>query len=108
MRSGKLRDVVTLKRKETTRGELGEEIVSWKSVGTVFAQVIYEGGGESPSKRTEGDFTNRVIFLIRYRSDVISSDRLEYQGKVFTIDGLKPVSLGRYYDGLEIIGNHRE
>lgn len=102
MRSGKLRDVVTLQRKETTRGDFGQEVVTWRTVGTVFAQVTQDGGSEAPSKRTEGDFASSVTFLIRYRSDVVSSDRLQYGGKTYSIDGLKPVSLGRYYDGLQI------
>lgn len=107
MKPGRLRESIIIQKKITSRGALGEEVVSWATRATVFGEIVAQMGAEAPKRHFEGEFEEPVTFLIRYRNDVESSDRLFHNGKTYTIDGMRALSLTRYNDGLEIKGVHR-
>jgi SPP1 family predicted phage head-tail adaptor len=107
MKSGRLRESITIEKKVTARGALGEQIVSWTKRAQVFAQIVAEMGGESPKRNFEGEYEQPVTFLIRYRTDISSADRIVHGSKTYSIDGMKVLSLTRYNDAMEIKGVHR-
>lgn len=107
MKSGRLRDVITIQRKQITVGDMGQQATAWRAHAQVFAQVKSEMGAEAPVRRTEGEYEEPITFWIRYLEDVNSADRILYKSKQYTIDGLRPLSLSRYNDALEIKAVHR-
>lgn len=108
MKSGRLRESILIEKKIASRGELGEQDITWLKRAQVFAQLTVEMGNEVPKRNYEGDYEQPVTFLIRYRSDILSSDRIVHSGKTYSIDGMRPVSLTRHNDGLEIKGVYRD
>lgn len=107
MKSGRLRESITIEQKTASRGELGQEIITWTPRAKVFAQLTRQTGSESPKRNFEGDFEEPATFLIRFRSDIASGDRIVHNGKVYSIDKMQPISTTRHQDALELTGVHR-
>jgi SPP1 family predicted phage head-tail adaptor len=107
MKPGRLREVITLQRRVDDHDDMGQRITTWQDYATVFCQINYDMGTEAPKNRTEGEFERPAGFIIRHRSDVNSADRIVYKKQIFIIEGMKPLSVTRYYDALELRGVHR-
>lgn len=107
MRPGRLRESIVIMRKSVSRGEIGQEITQWTQRAKVFAEVNRDQSSESPKRNFEGEHEEPATFLIRYRSDISSADHIVHNSKTYSIDGMKPLSLTRYNDALEIRGVHR-
>lgn len=107
MKFGRMRDVIEIQRKTVTRGELGEQVSSWATLAKVFAEVNFDMGSESPRRQTEGEFESPANFVIRYRNDIRSSDRILFRAKIYSIDGMRAVSVTRHFDALELRGTNR-
>ena len=107
MKPGRLREIITLQRRVDDHDEIGQRVTTWQEYAKVYCQINYDMGNESPKNRTEGEFERPASFIIRHRTDVSSSDRIVYKQQIFVIDGIKPLSVTRYYDGLELRGVNR-
>lgn len=104
MKFGRMREVIEVQRKVVTAGELGEQKTTWATKARVFAEVTHDMGNEARRRQTEGEFEAPAIFVIRYRDDVSSADRVVYRSKTYSIEGLRPLSVTRNIDALEIRG----
>lgn len=99
MRAGRLDRRLTISRRvETGRDDLNNPVFEWQTVRTVWAAKIHKSEDEAfaasqhYSKRT-------VTFRTRYFADVTETDRLEIDGAVYRITGIREI--GRRA-GLEI------
>lgn len=106
MRSARLDRRITIQRATYTQNGLGEQIPTWNTLATVWAEVMPVSDGERiRAMEVSAEITTR--FRIRYSSTVASvnpKDRVAYDGRVYDIVGVK--ELGRR-GGLEITANAR-
>lgn len=94
MRAGKLDRRLTILREQVTgTNSLNEAVVEWVEVATVWAQQRPERGSERLSAAQLGG-VSVMTFQIRYRGDLTTKDRLQYEGTVYEIVA-PPRELGR-------------
>lgn len=100
MRAGPLDRQVALQHEVKTRNaSTGEEEVTYTTYATVWAGKRDLRGREFfASQQVNSDIT--TIWQIRYRTDVLSTDRMVIDGLYYNI--LPPQEIGRR-DGLEIM-----
>ena len=90
---------VTLQSRNTAKDAYGQDTITWTDVCTVWAQVQALRGREFfAAAQVQQEQTVKV--RIRYRSDVLTTWRLVWQGRNHDITGAIPV--GRN-DMLEIM-----
>jgi SPP1 family predicted phage head-tail adaptor len=84
MRAGLLRHRVILQRATMTRDEAGQEIADWQPYATVWAEAEPLRGRELlAAQQAQAEVTTR--FRIRYRPDVLPTDRVVWDGAVYAI-----------------------
>ena len=94
MRSNRLRHPVTLQRPVKTEDEVGEEIVTFVDVASVFAEVLApKGRTYLAARKAHAELTTRVT--IRYRDDVEPTWRVLFGDRVLEIDHVADVG-GRF------------
>lgn len=76
----------------------GEQVPSWATYATVWAQRL-EGGGREQFVAATTYASTEVRFRIRHRTDVLVTDRVVFDSKTF--DVLGTAEIGRK-EGLEI------
>lgn len=86
MSVGMLRERIELQRKTVTRNAIGEEVVAWQPVATVWAALrrITTRDVLAAQQRHAGV---DVIFVIRHRSDVAEDWRVIWRGQPYVIVG---------------------
>lgn len=88
--SGDLRDRVKLERQNIGQDpNTGEEIVTWVTIATVWADMNYQSVREFVAANAEQSEV-RGYAMIRYRSDVDATWRIYYRGKYYGILGVMP------------------
>ena len=98
MQAGKMDRRITLMRRTLTQNAQGEQVPTWAAYDTVWAQKLDGAGRESFVAQTvyaDADFR----FRIRYRSDVLQTDRAVFEG--ISYDILTTSEIGRR-EGLEL------
>ena len=84
MRAGELRHRVEIQSKSVTRNDLGEEVITWNTVATVWAAVVPVFGSEAvDNSAREATATHQV--RIRRRTDVTPVMRVVYGAKEFDV-----------------------
>lgn len=86
MQAGRLRHRVTIKYKATTQNALGEEVILWTELDTVWASVEPLRGREyMDSRQAQADVDTRV--RIRYQEGITvrPSQRVYFGDRVFEI-----------------------
>lgn len=85
--AGKLRHTIDIEREQSTPDGAGGSLITWETVATVRAFIKPMSGGERlQSMRLEATVTHRIF--IRYRSDILTSDRIVYDGRPMQIRAL--------------------
>jgi SPP1 family predicted phage head-tail adaptor len=101
MFAGKLDRRITLERATKAQDEYGEEVLTWGTLATVWASFKPVSDGERMAAReVSAELTAR--FQIRWDSawsDLSAQDRLIFDGKTYSISGVKEI--GRR-EGIEI------
>lgn len=99
MRAGTLDRRITLLRRSQTRNAYGEQVETFTEYATVWGQRLDVTGREMfASKGTIAE--NSAQFRLRYRSDVLYTDRLQCDGVEYDI--VQVAELGRR-DGLDLV-----
>lgn len=81
---GKLRQRITIQRKTHTQNGLGEPVVVWTAVATVWAERRTLRGREFESAGTEqAEYTN--VYTLRYRADVTEQMQVIDDGSAYNI-----------------------
>lgn len=82
--SGKLRNTIAIQRKTGTPDGGGGSTLVWATVSSPRAYIKPISGGERfQAMRLEADTTHRIF--IRYRTDILTSDRINYRGRLMQI-----------------------
>jgi SPP1 family predicted phage head-tail adaptor len=98
MRAGKLDKTICIERAGTVVDDYGTPSQGWEEIATTKAQII-QSSTEEFMKSYGSDATRAVVFRIRWRADLIVTDRVTMQGQQFDVVEIK--ELGRR-DGLEL------
>lgn len=85
--AGKLRHTITIEREQSTPDGAGGSYLTWTTVATPRAFIKPMSGGERlQAMRLEATVTHRIF--IRYRDDLLTSDRINYNGRLMQIRAL--------------------
>lgn len=85
--AGKLRHTISIQRETRTADGMGGSSITWAQIAAPRAFIRPMSGGERfQAMRIEANVTHRIY--IRYRSDITTSDRIVYQGRVMQIRAL--------------------
>lgn len=87
MRAGRLRHQITIEQPIRTRDEYGEDVASYQTFVTVWANKRQPGGREMFTENvTEAEI--KTIFEIRFRDDIDESMRVNWKGNYFDIQAI--------------------
>lgn len=99
MRAGQIDRRITIERNTPGRDAVGAETESWTTLATVWAEVRPAAGREFfDAQQVVAEA--KVVFRIRYRSDVTAKMRVSYAGNLYDIHSV--AELGRQ-EGLDIM-----
>lgn len=101
MRAGRLDRRITIKRKSITQNDFGEEITTWVTVATVWAQKIEARGAERFSAQ---QFIGHAVTTFRIRwsttvSEITAEHQISFDGRDFDVTDIREI--GRR-EGIEI------
>lgn len=84
---GALRNRITIQREVEASDGAGGNTLSWKNYAEIRAFIKPVSGNERlQAMRLEANITHRIY--IRYRSDLRTDDRVNYQGRLMQIRAL--------------------
>ena len=84
MRAGQLRHRVTIQTPGGSASAFGEVAETWSTVATVWAAVEPLKSEERRENDQGKTFTSHRV-LLRYRDDVTTAERLQFDGRVLNI-----------------------
>lgn len=102
--AGKKRERITFQQKAVTRNGIGEEVVTWTDVCTVWAEARPLRGQEFYAAN-QTQQTVDIRFFIRARADLTNDMRLLWKTQPYDITGLIP-GTGPYFGELEIMATN--
>lgn len=88
--SGDLRERVEIQAATVTRGDFNEEILTWSTVATVWAQVV-ERGGREPVVADRPVMVVSYEVTLRAGQAVTHKQRLLWRGKYLGIETVTPL-----------------
>jgi SPP1 family predicted phage head-tail adaptor len=91
MAAGKLRERVTILARSASVDALGQETLSWNSIGSFYAEVKYstlKGDGNEIFNAGQIQDMNTVRFKVRYNTDITQTHRLEYRSIAYDIQSV--------------------
>lgn len=87
--AGKLRHRVRIERQATVLDSFGQQSTGWTLVATVWAAVEPLSAREfAAASQAQSELSARIT--IRYRADLLASDRIVFRGKTYNIAGVLP------------------
>lgn len=98
MRAGKLDRTIQIQRLSRTVDDYGTETEGWAPVATVRAHLL-QSSTEEFMHAYGSSAEAAVVFRIRYREDLLASDRVTYRGQDYDLKEIK--ELGRR-EGLDL------
>jgi SPP1 family predicted phage head-tail adaptor len=102
--AGSLNQRVTLQQKSVTRNAIGEEVVTWPDVATVWAEAWPLRGREF-FQAQQTQYAADVRFRLRYRADVQAANwRVVWNSEPYDIVSLIDVAARR--ETTEILAVH--
>ena len=102
--AGKMTERVTFQAKSVTRNALGEEVVTWADVATVWAEARPLRGREFYAANQTQQVVD-VRFIVRTRAGLTVDMRLLWKTVPYDITGLIP-GTGPYDGTLEIMATN--
>lgn len=102
--AGDLTQRVTLQQRQTTINALGETVITWADVATVWAGAEPLRGRELfAANQTQSSIS--VRFAIRWRADVDAGMRVMWRGAPYAIEG-QPIDVDGGRQWLELMCIH--
>lgn len=86
--AGQLDRRITIKNFSETTDNFGQQVKSFSTLASVWANVVEKMGGEGE----DGDMiaaTKKVEFIIRYRTDVNEEMRISYNSNTYKIQAIQ-------------------
>lgn len=91
MRAGRLDRRITLAQSLFTEGATGQRELNRSTTAVVWANMRFAGGKEQ-EKSNSAFPTTKVVFTIRYRTDVGPDDFVTHKTKEYLIDAVQEVT----------------
>ena len=88
--AGDLDRRITIERAIITADEYGNSVESWGAFATVWSKVTHVSDGEKWKAAEVGAHVD-TRFLIRWGFSVTPLDRVIYDGRVYSINGVKEI-----------------
>ena len=85
MNIGQLDRRITIQQPSESQSAFVDMTISWATLRSVWAHVIYKSGNEKDQADRITDITT-VIFTIRYASDVTQQMRVSFDSNTYYID----------------------
>lgn len=104
--AGKLRNMISIERAVKTPDGAGGSTNVWAPVVSSLRSYIkpISGGERFNAMRLEADTTHRIF--IRYRTDILTSDRVNYNGRLMQIRAI--LNLEERNKWIEIFADENE
>jgi SPP1 family predicted phage head-tail adaptor len=102
--AARLRTPVQLQRRGTVQDERGQDTVTWATYATEWAEVRPTRGRDMLAA-AQPQATFDAAVLIRYRADVLATDRVVWAGQPLELIGL-PVNVNGANVALELLCTH--
>ena len=82
--TGKLNRKITIERADRVKNSGGGYDYTWQTIHTAYAMIKPKNGGErTHAGKLESTNMNDIVF--RYIPDLLSDDRINYNGKLYQI-----------------------
>lgn len=101
MRSGGLKDKVSILKLEVVADSLGYEVETWTTVATVWGELKEDRGNENLRNDRPIAFRSGSVFL-RYRDDLTPKHKLKIGTVTWDIESVRTIENGRRREGVEI------
>lgn len=89
LQAGRLRHRLTIRQPTTSQNEVGEEIITWSTLATVWGRLdALRGEEQLAAKQLTAEIVARAT--LRYRSDITAEMRLQYDNLEYDIDAVLP------------------
>jgi SPP1 family predicted phage head-tail adaptor len=88
MLSGRLRERITILSRSVTLDALGQEDITWSSIGSFWAEAVYstsKGDGNETFSAGQLQDMNTIRFRVRYNTAVTQEHRLEWNSVGYDI-----------------------
>lgn len=89
MRAGTLNSRVVIKSRSTTQDAIGQQVETWSTVATVWANIRFTSGKEAIKSGAETS-TARASIRIRKRADVTAAMRVYHGSVIYDIEAVLP------------------
>ena len=100
--TGKLRSIIVIEREARVSDNAGGQTITWAQHAAMRAWVKPMSGGERvQAMRLEATVTHRIY--TRYKSGLLTSDRISFNGRTFQIRAL--IDIEERGQWLEILAN---
>lgn len=99
--AGEMNQRITIQQKQVARNGIGEEIVTWSDVVSLWSKVMPLRGNQYFSANQQ-QHTIDARFLIRHRAGLTTDMRLIWNGQPYDITGLIP-GTEKYSGTIEIM-----
>ena len=97
MMVGKLDRLITIETNTPSQDSYGEPIASWSTLATVYAEKVKPVVAQRFTGEQDAGF-KKVVWRIRYRSDVVNDNllRINYDGQTYDVKGTIEVQRRHY------------
>lgn len=85
MAAGPLDRRIQIQQAAITRAASGQEIESWSTLATVWAELMQGSGGEDLEESTQRISARKVTWRIRYRSGITPKMRVIWDTHVYEV-----------------------
>lgn len=92
MRAGRLDRTITIQRLAESVSPAGTVTDTWADIATARAELVSNTLTETGYAFGEAD-NDALVFRIRFRADITTSDRVSYEGRAYDLVGI--VEIGR-------------
>lgn len=96
MRAGRLNRRIVIQQRLATENELGERVSGWRTVDTVWANIINKSGLETVRNEMDMSIVSASI-RIRYRTDINAGMRVLSGATVYDIQAVLLDGTGKQY-----------
>ena len=87
MQAGRLRHRLAIRQPTISRNEVGEEIITWATLATVWGRIeALRGEEQLQAKQLTAEIVARAT--LRYRADVSTDMRIQYDSSEYDIDAV--------------------
>jgi SPP1 family predicted phage head-tail adaptor len=102
MRSGGLRDRVTILKLSVAADATGYEVETWTTVAEVWGQLVEDKGSESLQNDRPIAFRRGSVYL-RYRTDLTPKHKLKIRSVTWDIESVRTIENRSRTEGLEVV-----